>query len=106
MKKPIIIALIAALPIELVSFSFYSFQDTVYPLAEDPFEWIMDNQWRVLHFPGLWLTNRLDLNARTGHFIPILLLSGYIDTALLILLGFSVYRGIRYLVRKDSAACV
>jgi hypothetical protein len=103
-RKPIIIALIAALPIELVNFFVFAFPiDVGLPQEAGPFAQLMSAQWAILHLPGLWLSYRLDLYAHSLA-IPALLLSGYIDTALFVFLGICLYRAIRRLVRRNSAA--
>jgi hypothetical protein len=102
-KKPIITALIAALPIELVSFFVFPFPiDVGLPSDAGPFAQFMGAQWVILHLPGLWLSSWADW--QPGLTFPALLLSGYFDTALLIFLGICLYRAIRRLLRRNSAA--
>jgi hypothetical protein len=104
MKKPIIVALVAALPIELVNFFVFPFPiDVGLPQDAGPFAQFMGTQWAILHLPGLWLSYRLDLYAHSLA-IPALIMSGYLDTALLVFLGICLYRAIRRLIRRNSAA--
>jgi hypothetical protein len=105
MKKRIIIALVAALPTELVNFFVSPFPiDVGLPPDAGPFAQFMGTQWLILHYPGLLFSSRIDHFEHSGLMISTLLVSGYIDSALLIFLGIYLYRAIRRLVRRNSAA--
>lgn len=110
MKQPARIAavsaLIAALPVELVSYFVFPFPLDV-GLSNDAswFAQFMGFQWVILHLPGLRLTSRCDPyfhHPRLDDFA--LLLSGYLDTAFVsffLILGFILLRRV---VRKPSSS--
>jgi hypothetical protein len=104
-RKRIIIALIAALPIELVNFFLFPAPIDVGPAPDASlFERFMFTQWVLLHLPGLWFSDWFDPDGRRGATTFILLLSGYLDTALLIFVAIYTCHGLRHLIRRVSTA--
>ena len=93
MKSPLVVALIAALPIETANFWLAAFPiDTELPPDTDWSLKVIGYQWLCLHSPGLLLGSYL-VGSRFEKFImPFAFASGYLDTALLIALGVWAFR--------------
>lgn len=105
MRKRVIIALVAALPIELVNFFLFPAPIDVGPAPDASlFERFMFTQWVLLHLPGMWLSDWFDPDGRRGATDFIFLLSGYIDTALLILAVIYACGGLYRIFRRTSSA--
>jgi hypothetical protein len=103
MKRSVVTALIVALPVELVNFFVFPFPiDVGLPDNAGWFEKFIGLQWVILHWPGLWLTSRLDPYEHLHLLFPVLLLSGYLDTALLFIAGIYTFR-VLHRLRKHSA---
>ncbi len=103
MKKSLILALLVALPIEVVN------ARPTFPIdvgLPDNASWLrvfLALEWLFLHAPGLRL-NELDPYFHNGSLdVAEVVFSGYVDTALLILAGIWTYRGIRWLIRSGLA---
>jgi hypothetical protein len=110
MKSPIEFALVAAIPAEAANFLFAGFPiDTGFPADTSWYVKLIAYQWLYLHWWGWLLVFKIDdagfekliVHGKLGDFI--LLVSGYLDTVLLILAGIFVLRYGRYLARKYSA---
>jgi hypothetical protein len=103
MKKSLILSLLVALPIEVVN------ARPTFPIdvgLPDNASWLrqfLALEWVILHTPGLSL-NGLD---PYFHHLSLdaveVIISGYLDTALLIFVGIWMYRGIRWLSRSGRA---
>ena len=104
-KSPIVIALLAAIPVEAVNFWFAMFPiDVGLPPDAKWYTKALGFQWLFLHWPGLWLSSGMD-NTRFERLEPFLwAASGYVDTVLLILAGIFAFRRVRGLARKYGGA--
>jgi hypothetical protein len=103
MKKSVLIALLVALPIEVLNARPTFPIDVGLPDNASRLQQFLASEWVILHLPGLRLTA---LDPYFHHwFLDIagMFLSGYLDTALLIFAGIWAYRGIRRLSGKDLA---
>ena len=104
MAKRIVIALILAVPIEYVNIYVFPFPiDVGLAPGAGPVAQIWSAVWGILHASGLILNSRLDPYDHLHLFFPALLLSGYLDSALLIFGGIYAFLGIRRVVRRVSA---
>jgi hypothetical protein len=95
LKKAILTALGAALPVELVNFFVFMYPlDVGIPDDAPLYAKLLGIQWVVLHFPAFWLTSRLDPSGKV--FPPFFwFFAGYADTALLILACILGLQGLR-----------
>ena len=103
MKKPLIIALLLALPIEALNARPTFAIDIGLPDNASWLQRFLALEWVILHLPGLRLST---LDPYYHHWtldVAGVVLSGYLDTALLIFAGIWLYRGIRRLSQKGSA---
>jgi hypothetical protein len=107
-KTMIGIALIVAIPVELVNFFFFAFPIDVGLAPDAPwYSQLLGAEWVLLHLAGLRLTGWLDpygASPRLDYFAWFL--SGYAGTALLLIAGILTFRWIRRLAGKPSAAQV
>lgn len=114
MKSPITFGLVAAIPIEALNFRFLGFPIDVGLPADTSWYWkLIAYQWLYLHWAGLisldWIEHVVgcqQLNVVMGcHRLDtcVLLVSGYIGTALLLIAVILGFRWIRSLARKYSA---
>jgi hypothetical protein len=103
MKNRVLIALLAAMPLELVNFFF--FMPRMDPGATRPASVVANTlvfEWVTLHWPGLWLQDRF----HESPMLPALAIfaSGYLDTCLLILLCVLLYKAGRLLYARTTRA--
>ncbi len=107
MKSPIRLALIAALLIEALNLRFVVVPIDV-GLPEDATLWerILADQWVYLHYAGLLMITSMDRLSLQRYAYPILYVTGYLETALLLVFGILIFRLWRHLLRrhvKESA---
>jgi hypothetical protein len=104
LKKSILIALVIAIPVELVNFFFFAFPIDV-GLSDDApwYAQALGAEWVLLHLPGLWLARWFDPYASSAALRVILLLSGYVDTSLLFIAGILIFCLVRRRAQRRSA---
>jgi hypothetical protein len=102
LKKRIILALVVAIPLELVNFFFLAFPiDVGLPDDAPWYAQALGAEWVLLHLPGLRLTSWLDPYPSSPNIEAIVwMLSGYIDTALVLIAGILIYWAVRCFVTK------
>lgn len=104
-KSPIRIALLVAIPIESVNFWFNQYPiDVGLPAGARWYTKALDTSWLLLHLPGLWFVVRVDSwlgVTRFGRLLEISLVaaSGYVDTAVALVIGCMLFRLLRRLGR-------
>lgn len=100
-RLPIRVALLVAIPIEAVNFWFNRYPiDVGLPADARWYTKVLDGSWLFLHLPGLWFVIRVDSwlgTTRFGRLLELSLVaaSGYVDTAIVILIGVMVFRLLR-----------
>src|ERR1700678_1054732 len=96
LKKRIILALVVAIPLELVNFFFLAFPiDVGLPDDAPWYAQALGAEWVLLHLPGLRLTSWLDPYPSSPKIeIVVWMLSGYIDTALVLLAFILIFVGV------------
>lgn len=104
MTKPVKIALIVAIPIALVNLPPTFAIDVGLPDNASWFQQFIAAEWVVMHWAGLSLS-RLD---PYYHFflvdVFVLYLGSYIEWALLLVMAFYAFLGLRRLVQRSSIA--
>jgi hypothetical protein len=105
LKKRIFIALAVAVPLELVNFFFFAFPiDVGLPDDAPWYAQALGAEWVLLHLPGLRLTSWLDPYPSSQKFVfAVWMLSGYVDTALVMIAGILVFAWVQRLRAKHSA---
>jgi hypothetical protein len=98
MKRPILFALLLAIPVEVVNFFFLAFPIDV-GLPEDAswLEKLAGSQWVILHLPGLRLLDWFDRMGLSRLGIFAVFASGYLDTVLVLIVGIFAFRWFRRL---------
>ena len=100
-KRLIILALAAALVVEALNLKFVSVPLDVGLEDNAPlYVQLLAGQWVCLHYIGLLLTSHFDSRAWERFFYPVMFLSGYLETALL-LIGVLLF-GRRFLFSRKS----
>ena len=106
MKPTVAIALLGALAVEAVNFAFLAPPiDVGYSPGTPWFVELIGSQWVILHLPGLLLRDRLErvfgrqqieivMGCRQVD-VSVLLVSGYLDTALLLFVLLLCFHFIR-----------
>jgi hypothetical protein len=104
LKKSIVIAAVVAVPLELVNLFFFAFPIDVGLAPDAPlYTQFLGAEWVLLHLAGLRMTSWLDPYGKAPRVdYAVWFLSGYAGTALLLLLGISIVRGLRRAVPKQS----
>ena len=100
MKRPLLLALVLAIPLEAANFLLYPFPvDVGLPSDAGWFTQVMCTRWLLLH----WLGLRIFLVARmTDTFLlPITVLGGYVEVALLM---WTLLLLIRWIMRSRRPA--
>lgn len=96
-------ALLAALPIEVLNAVPRFAIDVGLPANASWVQQFLASEWVILHLPGLRMSTLDPYYHHWTFDVAGVVLSGYIDTALLIFAGIWLYRGIRRLSQKGSA---
>ncbi len=99
---PLLIALLAAVPIEVLNLSYATPPLDVDSQVPDNFyAQFLGVEWLVLHLPTLrvlgWVEERTSLRPQS---MPVLFIGGYLSTALLLILMFLGFLWIRSLTAK------
>jgi hypothetical protein len=95
-----VISSIVAHPLELQNFYIFGFPIDVVLPPDTPFiHRLLAYQWVFVHLPGLWILGRLNWKVS---LVPVLSLTGYIDTATAVLACVILFRWMRNGVRKES----
>jgi hypothetical protein len=105
LKKRILIAALVAIPLELVNFFFFAFPIDV-GLSDDApwYTQALGAEWVLLHLPGLRLTSWLDPYPSSPNLErAVWMLSGYVDTVLVLVAGILVVWGLKRWRAKRSA---
>ncbi|MGD0479480.1 MAG: hypothetical protein ABSA42_04880 [Terracidiphilus sp.] len=103
MKKSVLVALLVALPVEVLNARPTFPIDIGLPDNASWLQQFLAAEWFILHLPGLRLTDFDPYFHYWSLDIAAVVLSGYLDTALLIFAAVWAYRGIRRLSRKGLA---
>jgi len=92
-RSPLLIALIVALPLEIANFSLAGFPiDTGLEPDTSWYEKVIAYQNLYLHIPGWLLISRMQDSQIQKVGNPILFVSGYLDTAILIFASLLLFR--------------
>jgi len=95
-KSALLWGLFAAIPVEVVNFFLLAYPiDVGIPDDASWFVKVKGFQWLILHWPGLIASNWFDGAGMEAIGVTVIFLSGYIDTALLIIVGIFFVRWIR-----------
>ena len=103
MKRPVLFALLLAVPIEGLNLVFPFPVDVGLETDAGWLEKLWGFQWVFLHWPGLYVSNYFE---RVGFFrlsVFVIFASGYLDTALLIVVCVLAFRWIPRLTGKFLA---
>lgn len=104
MKSPVKMALITAFPLEALNLWVCPFPIDVGYLPNVP--WYVNVRgalWVLPHVSGLRLADWLGSRGFPGHFNLAMFISGYLNTALFLILVFIGFRWLLELARKPSA---
>jgi hypothetical protein len=104
MRKLVKIALIVAAPIALLNAMPTFAIDVGLPPDANWFQQFIASEWVIMHWPGLWLTHFDPYDHFKALDYSAVVLSGYIEWALLLFAGFYAFVGLRSLAREFSAA--
>jgi len=92
-RSPLLIALIVALPVEIANFSLAGFPiDTGLEPNTSWYEKLIAYQNLYMHAPGWLLISRMQDSQLQKVGNPILFVSGYLDTAILIFASLLLFR--------------
>jgi len=102
-KSALFLGFVAAIPVELANFWLAMPPiDVGFAANTRWYEYVLAVEWVILHFPGLVLSGWFEQRGYGKYDAFLLFASGYLDTALLIALGFVCFRFIRRIIRRRS----
>jgi EamA domain-containing membrane protein RarD len=92
LRRPIMLALVAAFVIEALNLKFVSFPiDVGFPDDAPLYAKLLAGQWVCLHYLGFVILRPFDGAAFQRLFYPVLFVSGYVETALLLIVGVLIF---------------